>query len=172
MQALEHLAARVWEHPECYGGFSPDGDYCILTRHRDSLLLDNCNWDVACERLNAQAYDGGDEHAQSRPAVYHWRAGHWAVGWIEYLMVRADAPQATLETAGEILCSLSDYPILSEDRYSNAEFDAVCAYWERCSVRDRVDYLRDASISIFAARRDCLPSDPNGYLYETLSNGL
>jgi hypothetical protein len=172
MNAAEHLAERAWKHPDSYGGFSPDGDYVVLTRNRDSLLVDNVNWDVACETLNAEAYDGGSEHATERPAVYHWRAGHWAVGWVEYLCVRADADEATRENAGEILCSLADYPILDENRYSNAEYEAVCEFWERCSLRDRVDYLRETGHSIFAARRDELPEDSSGQLFERLSYGL
>lgn len=172
MQASEHLAEHAWKHPDCYGGFSPDGDYCILSRHRDSLLMDESNWEEACEELNAEAYDGGNEHFDPRPTVYHWRAGHWAVGWVECLMVRADAPQATLDAAGEILCSLADYPILNEDAYSEREFNAVCDYWERCSVRERAEYCKEHNISIFAARRAELPRDDNGYLYESLREGL
>lgn len=175
MHAIEHLTSGefTWKHPECYGGFSPDGDYLILSRHRDSELLDRVNWDVACESLKAEAYDGGADEFASRPVAYHWRAGHWAVGWIEYLCVRADAPADVLTAAGEIVCSLADYPILSDDRYSDAQFEAVCDWWEKMSVADRVCELQRAGRCIFAARRDTLPEDSfEGGLYERLSQGL
>lgn len=172
MHAIEHLQEYVWKKSECYGGFSPDGDYVVMSRNRDSQLLTRVNWDVACESLKAQPYDGGAKHFFRRPTVYHWRAGHWAVGWIEYLCVRADAADDVKTEASEIVCSLADYSILDEDRYCAAKWDAVCEYWEQCSVGERVDYLRDSGISIFAARRDTLPEDPNGYLFEALSHGL
>lgn len=174
MNAAEHLETAVWKHPECYGGFSPDGDYLVLSRTRDGDLLERVNWDVAVESLKAKAMDHGsfNEVPTDRPAVYHWRAGRWACGWVEYLMVRADAPDDIKEAAGEILCSLADYPILDETRYSNAECEAVDKYWSECSVSDRVDYLRDAGLSIFAARRDYLPQDANGALFDALREGL
>jgi hypothetical protein len=176
MRAAEHLAECVWKHPDNYGGFSPEGDYVVLTRHRDSELLDRVNWDVACESLKAEAYDG--ERAPrgcqflNRPNVYHWRAGHWAAGWVEYLMVRADAPADVLEEAGEIVCALAEYPILDESRHSEAEWNAVCEYWEGCSVADRVYELQRAGLCIFAARRDTLPEDPSGALFQQLAQGL
>jgi hypothetical protein len=174
MHAIEHLTSGefTWKHPDSYGGFSPDGDYLILSRHRDSELLDRVNWEVACESLKAEAYDGGARHFADRPNAYHWRAGHWAVGWIEYLCVRADAPESVLTEAGEIVCALADYSILSDDRYSEAEFEAVCDYWANLGTDDRVQYLQSAGLCIFAARRDTLPDDPTGALRERLTVGL
>lgn len=169
MDAIEHLQDCIWTAPRDYGGFSPVGDYCILSRNRDSSLLGESNWDVACKMLGAEAYDGGTEYAAERPAVYHWRAGHWACGWVEYLCVRADAPEDVQRKAGEIVCSLADYPCLDESDFSEREWDAACETWERSSIRDRMDYCARAGISIFAARRDCLPSDNAGRLFEALT---
>lgn len=170
MTASEHLTP--WVHPQYYGGFSPDGDYLILSQHRNSELLGRVNWEAACESLGAQAYDDGASGFAGRPNVYHWRAGCSLVGWIEYLCVRADAPEALLESAGEIVSALADYPILSEDKFSEAEWNAVCAYWESLEVADRVHELQRAGLCIFAARRDTLPQDDNGRLFERLSQGL
>lgn len=58
MDAIEYLPERAWKHPECYGGFSPDGDYLILSRHRDSDILSESNWAVACDACVAHgAFD-------------------------------------------------------------------------------------------------------------------
>ncbi len=172
MEAAEHLTA--WTRPSSYGGFSPDGDYCVLTRNRDSELLGNVNFDVAVESLKAQAMDHGTSNdiPADRPPAYTWIARHFAVGWVEYLMVRQDAAPDLLTTAGEIVCSLADYPILDESRYSDAQHNAVCEYWAQCSLRERAEYLREAELSLFAARREELPQDDNGRLFERLSNGL
>ena len=170
MNAIEHLNESVWTHPKDYGGFSPDGDFCILSQNRDSSLIDRHNWQTACEQLHAEAYDDGryGELADDRPMVYHWRAGHWACGWVEYLMVRADAPDNIKNEAGEILCSLAEYPVLDEDSFSEAEYNEASEYWGRCSVKERMEYLQRAELSIFAARHDYLPDDPTGALFEMI----
>jgi len=168
MNAAEHLAENAWKHPRDYGGFSPDGDYLVLSRNRDSDLLSESNWDYACRALGAEAYDGGSEYFSERPAVYHWRAGHWACGWVEYLMVRADADESVLTAAGDIVCSLADYPVLDESDYSDRECEAVNETWERASVSERVKWLQWARMNIFAARRDEFPRDDNGALFDRL----
>lgn len=169
MNASEHLPETAWKTPRYYAGFSPIGDYCILSRHRDSDILSESNWASACKSLGAEAYDGGAEYFSERPAVYHWRAGHYLVGWVEYLCVRSDAPDDTLEAAGEIVRSLADYPVLDESDFSEREWDAACSAWEQSSIRDRMDYCERAGISVFAARRSKLPSDDSGRLFELLT---
>ena len=172
MDAIEHLNETVWKRPGDYGGYSPDGDYCILAKTRDSDALARSNWRCILNTLNAAAYDGGADYHDDRPIAYHWRAGHWGVGWIEYLMIRADAPDAIKQTAGEIICALESYPVYDEQDFSELEYSEACEYWERCSVKDRLDYIQraDNGISIFAARRAELPSDDNGSLMELLTS--
>ncbi len=172
MDAIEHLAETAWKAPSNYSGFSPDGDYVILSKGRDSTLLEQCNWDVACDSLHAVYYEKGNGGIESRPMVYHWQARHWAIGWMEYLCVRSDAPESTLTTAGELVCALAEYPVLDDTLYSKLEFEAVLDYWSRCNLWDKVEYLQRAELSIFAARRDDFPRDPSGVLFAILREGL
>lgn len=172
MDAIEHLQDYTWKHPSDYGGFSPDGDYCIMSRNRDSDILIESNWAAACRQLGAEPYDngrsGGDADSfPDRPNVYHWRAGHWACGWVEYLMVRHDASESVLQEAGEIVCSIADYPILDESDFSERECNAAAEYWQQMSLRERVELMRDCGESIFAARRDWFP-DSTGRVQESL----
>ena len=175
--SLAILASHVWQRPDNYGGFSPEGDFVILARTRDSDTLGESNWYVATAvELDARPYDPPDRFAEcpdsfaDRPAVYHWRAGHWACGWVEYLMVRPDAPADVLSTAADIVRSLESYPILSDDDYSEREWNEACDTWENESIRGRLGYLEGTGISIFAARRNTLPEDPSGRLFERLTN--
>jgi hypothetical protein len=163
-------ALTLWEHPRDYGGFSPDGDYILLARTRDSSALDRSNWTCICADLDALAYDDGDDGFADRPKVYHWRAGHWACGWVEYLMLRHDADQQTLDRAHEIACALESYPVFNEDHFSELEYTEAAEYWERMSVRERYDAIKfaDCGASIFAARRAELPHDDSGSLFEYL----
>ena len=168
MQAIEHLESVKWAHPKYYGGFSPGGDYLILSRHRESDTVDRSNWDVACESLKAEAWDSRD--MEGRPMAYHFRAGHPLVGWVEYLLVRADAPDDLLTAAGEIVRRLSEYPILSDEHHSELEWNEICDYWHGLSVRNRLIVIRKSGskVSIFAARRDELPGDDDGRIFERL----
>lgn len=178
----EALAQRVWEHPSDYGGFSPDGDYVVCTRHRDSGTVARSNYQVAFRELRKVCEDFPDAPEEPFPDrgglsprsggwVYDWCASHWAVGWVEYLMVRADAPQAVLQEAARIVASIEDYPVLDDDHHSQMEWDEITEYWASCSVRDRLELIKDSGsrVSPFAARRDSFPEDDdNGALYNHL----
>lgn len=173
------ITLDVWETPSDYGGYDPVGHYGVLAQHRDSDAVARSNWLIACQRLaeiagvpvEDLAYAGGwDAGVEKAPGVYHWRAGHWAVGWVEYLMVRPDAPQAVLEAAQAIKDEIAEYPILDEDHFSKLEWTERCDYWASMSVRHRATVIKDSGcdVSLFAARRDELPRDDSGRLEEWL----
>lgn len=165
---MKYLSKNVWSHPSSYAGYSPDGDYLIVSRHRDDDDLTESNWAYVCKTLKAEAYDEGTEGYATRPNVYHWRAGHCMVGWVEYLMVRQDAPESVLKDAEAILKRLDAYPALDEDDWSEREYNSAMDYWASMSVRDRIYLLKDSGTSIFAARRAELPQDDTGYIMERL----
>ena len=169
METRKHLADTVWSKPKYYAGFSPDGDYCVMSRHRESDCLSRSNWIVACEQFDAQPWDNSDDGFESRPAVYHWRAGHCMVGWVEYLMIRADAPSELLDRAEHMLAKLDGYPVLDERHFSDMEWNEANDYWESLPVKERMEYCKEAGVSIFAARHPWIPSDNSGYIYERLT---
>jgi hypothetical protein len=150
-KTLDILSEQVWAHPGDYAGHNPVGDFVIYSRHRDSSIMENVNYNLICAELGAVDDDF------SAP-VYTFRAGHWAVGWVEYIILKKEAPEDVLEKAAEILSALSDYPILSDDAYSEAQFEAIVNYWEDETIRGRVEWCYEAGESIFAARRD-FPAD-------------
>lgn len=192
MNAIEYLEERRWEYPPDYGGFSPDGDYVILSRHRDSNALEDSNYEAAfkslqevaekfdpppddldddrnVERWNYNYRTGENDPIRSERAfgwVYDFRAGHWACGWVEYLLVREDAPDEIKQAAGEIICALSDYPVLDEEDFSKRENDEVNESWRWLSMRERMRLCAKHGTSIFAARRDTCPD--NCYIYDYL----
>jgi hypothetical protein len=87
-------------------------------QNRDSAALSRSNFRVA-ERLLADADPGGVDHENHR-------FGHWACGWFEILIVRPGSPAH--QTAWEIECALSDYPVLSDDDYCDLEAEE--SEWE------------------------------------------
>lgn len=171
MEAIEHLKeSYTWEHPKHYGGFSPDGDYLIYSRTRDSSILENINYEgiLDCLQKEASNYEYYDVHKDREkyerhfgmdeiPFVYDFRAGHPLCGWVEYILVRADAPEDFLQEAAEIVCSMADYPVFDEMAYSEAIYEALQKYWEDCSLKERVEYCKEAGLSIFVARYEYIP---------------
>jgi hypothetical protein len=161
---IKYLDDCRWKHPDYYGGFSPDGDYLICSQHRDSDALERSNYECIGRELGAEAFDDGREHPEERPVVYDFRARHWAVGWVDYLLVRSDASADILERAGEILAALSDYPVYNEEHFSGLEYNETLDYWVSLPMSERVALCRENGESIFAARRDSPPDS----VYERL----
>ena len=152
-RAKEVLQGTAWEHQNDYAGYNPLGDYVIYSRNRDSQILVNVNYAAILETLERM---NPTDHENGAPA-HDFRASHWAVGWVEYIIVKNDAPNAMLIEAAEIVCALADYPVLDEMTYSDAQWDAMIDYWDSCSTSDRIEYCRDNGTSIFAARSDIIP---------------
>lgn len=165
---MKDIHMPTWKTPDSYMGFDPVGDYCLYMKTRDSEIMTESNF--ACIKKDMEQFiEKGDfpdpnaildEYGEERPSdwFYTWSAGHWACGWVEYMMVRKDAPEEIIEKADEIYCAISDYPIYDENDYSERQDEAMWNYWKSMSMRERIQYCKEAMESIFAARRDdCIP---------------
>ena len=154
-----------WEHPSDYGGHSPDGDYVIAGQSRDSSALERSNYTCILKALNEKLAEVAPDDDES---VYDFRAGHWACGWVETIILKASAPQAVITLAEEIICALADYPVVDEEHFCELEHDEANEYWANESVSGRIDIIKQSgsSVSIFAARRDYVPSDDSGAIDE------
>ena len=168
---------QQWTRPAYYGGFSPDGDYVIYGQNRDSSALGRSNYRRIFEDLIKYAESIGcqesgiDGEGDESDMVYDFRAGHWAVGWCETILICHNAPQSLIDYADEITAALSDYPVYDESDFSELEWDEVHSYWETLPIRERVDYIRDGGGNIFAARHDYLSenADPTGSVFQRLA---
>ena len=177
MKNTNEYELPTWEQPSYYGGFSPEGDFVIYGQNRDSSALERSNYQrifedliEKAESLNCQE-NGIDGEGDDSDMVYDFRAGHWAVGWVETILICANAPDELQAMACEILGALSDYPVYDESHYSELEWNETQAYWESLPIRDRVEYIRDAGGSIFAARKDYISenADPDGSLFQAIA---
>lgn len=147
-----------WTRPGSYMGPDWPDYYVFLGQHRDSDSVSRSNFTVGLREL------GGESET-----VLVIRDSHWAVGWVETILIHQSDAKA-IAAAQEMESALSDYPVLSDDHLSELEWNEACEYWERMSVRDRVDTIRSSrcGASIFAARRAALPQDDNGSLMDEL----
>ena len=148
---------KKWTHPDCYAGATWEEYYVLLGRHRDSDSISRSNFTVALKRL------GGESET-----VIVARASHWAVGWVEELLIHESDSKAIAQ-GNAILAKIEDYPVLDEEAHSQLEWDEAAEYWERSSVSNRLEMIQRAGgISIFAARRAEIPQDDNGSLWELI----
>lgn len=128
--------------------------FVFIGRNRDSDILSESNFECALKEL------GGESDT-----VKIVRESHWACGWLEWIAIH-ESDGKSLEIADSIVASLSDYPVLNEEDFGEREWNAAQDYWESLSVSERVDMCREARVSIFSARRDCIPESDSGYIYE------
>lgn len=102
--------------------------------NRDADVLTRSNWDVACADLLKLDPEGDDHEVH--------RFGHWACGWFEIVLVRPETLCAT--DAKQTEAALSDYPVLCDSHFSDAEQTEADAVWLNCySVSQRIEYIRD-----------------------------
>lgn len=143
-----------WQYPDSYIGPDFSDYYDFIYRTRDSHPLDESNFICALNRL------GGESDT-----VQVIRQRHWACGWLEFIAIH-HTDTRSLKIADEIAGQLKVYPVLDEFHFSELELDIAENTWRGFSIADRVELCKKADISIFAARRDCIPFEDNGYIYE------
>ena len=145
-------------HPCAYWG--DHGHWLVVVgRHRESDVLERSNFQVAQERLEKIDPDCCVVESET----------HWAVGWVEHLLVDPANARAVQE-AEAMREAIEEYPILDEDHFSNLEHEEAAEYWAGMSIRGRVEACQESGVSIFAARRNYVDdsADPGGRLYEYL----
>jgi hypothetical protein len=126
-------------------------------RTRDSGILDVSNHECFLKLL---ADAGCEEDTDFVVSTF----GHWGPGWITIVLVRPDSKAYSEAEAVE--SALADYPVLSEDDFSNREWEAAQEGWALMSLRERVRLCAESRVSIFAARRDSIPQEDNGRIFE------
>jgi len=88
------------------------------TRHRESELADQSNWDAHLEALSA-----ADPSGEGFEVV---RVGNPFTGWGEHVMVSPDLAHV-VEALRE---RLENYPLLNEDDYSARQWELACESWD------------------------------------------
>jgi hypothetical protein len=150
---------KTWETPSSYFGFNPVGDFVVYVRHRESNHLDNSNFETIKAHLEkvAAGLPEPDERADRDGFgwVYTWSATHFGYGWVEYLMIREDAPAALIEAGREVEKRLADYPVFDEDDWGDRQYKGIQDYWEGLGLREKIEYCVEAGLSCFAARGEC-----------------
>ena len=114
---------KKWERQSNYWGFNPEADVLVYSVHRDSDLIDVSNFHALEKKLMEFDDKEGREQYTESP-VYSWRAKHFVVGWIDYLMLSSDAFERLKAYANHLLIEIQEYSILDEEDLANRELEA------------------------------------------------
>lgn len=152
MKHSELKNIQRWEMPSNYYGNEYHEYYVVYSHHRDSDILTESNWDYIVKAL------GGESDT-----VTIQRSGHWAVGWIELLMIH-ESDMRLLLIAEDLISSIKYYPILDDEDYCQRECEAKQWQWESMELKQKIELCSKASISIFAGRAEFAPMEVMDYL--------
>ena len=148
-----------WTLPDNYhGAVWPNWYLSGIGQNRDSNTLTRSNFMVALQRL------GGESET-----VKIIREGHWAVGWVEWIAIH-ESDEKALRVADEMQKDLQDYPVLSEDHWTELEWNEMQEAWQNMSISERLEMIKLSNVegvSRFAARHPWIP-DNSGGLDETM----
>lgn len=161
-------------HPCCYHGDHEDW-LIVIGQSRDSRVLEQSNYRSTLKALQAICTEG----------VIEERAGHWAVGWIDTIIIDPKNP-ALKKEAQSILDALTDYPIVDDEDHSNLEYEEASKYWDHLNPRERMreaketlkrihwlkpnNLIRYSRMSYHTLGND--DSDLSRYMYERCREGL
>lgn len=119
-----------WRRTENYIGESYFDYYVLLSHHRDSGLVEKSNFQSALKALNGES-----------DTVKIIRSSHWAVGWIEMILIH-ESDKESVDKDNEIEKSLESYPILDEDIFGELVTE------KETEMHDQIKY--DAEHGLFA----------------------
>ena len=100
---------QKWKRTDNYIGETYNDYYVLLSRHRDSGLVEESNFWSALKMLNGES-----------DTVKIIRFRHWAVGWIETILIH-ESDKVSVDKGFEIEKALESYPILDEDDFYERE---------------------------------------------------
>ena len=121
---------ELWTHPDSYMGEEYPEYFKGPARSRDSEPLEESNFRTALEML------GGEQE----PEVIVARSSHWAVGWVEQILVHKDA-QDKVAILQEIGNSLENYPVLNDEDFFEEEQNRYRASFDSWAKESAIEML-------------------------------
>jgi hypothetical protein len=118
---------QPWVYQKGYGGTDFTGYLMGPGIHRDSDAWEKSNFDNALEMLGGEGsgeVQDPDNPDEPLPAVVVEHSGHFAVGWVENILVHQDADDK-VAILQDIMDRLEEYPLLNEDDVSSREYDEM-----------------------------------------------
>lgn len=139
----EEIDAWIEEHTQPMDSFAYFGDEDLsmnavfYTTHRDVDCLGESNW----RRILADAQEKFPE------SFWVMKCNHWAVGWMDHLMVDVTDREA-VAWCMDVLDELEDYPVYDESDLSEVEHEATWNTFTSCTVHDVGKYLEQRQFEL------------------------
>lgn len=146
-----HTHLTPWKRPSNYAGATWFDYYPLAGRSRDSSAIEESNFRSFEKALRAKVAELGcaeiatPDVDNELATVETERSSHWAVGWVETLLVHQRAPVALLDWCEAQLERLDGYPVFDEEDFSELETEQANDVWKCFRVSDRVEYIREHS---------------------------
>lgn len=121
---------KRWAYPESYIGKDFSDYYMGLSQSRDSNALERANFKALLELL-------GGEH---EPHVIISHANHWAVGWVEQILVHKNAKKK-LDVLERAAADIEVHPVLDETSLNEEEDEDLENEWEAWGYEEAVRFL-------------------------------
>lgn len=115
--------------------------FIAAAQHRDSDCLTRSNFRCFKASLN-ELPEVKNWPGEFTPVVVE-SFNHWAVGWVEYLLIDPTATE-TVKLAEKLRAKLDDYPVLDENDFSELENNEANETWANCfRESERIKYIRE-----------------------------
>lgn len=134
-----------------YGGGDWSEYYVVLIQNRDSDTIERSNFTSAKKQLEELSGDPEAKQVEETlnldtPLVTTMSTNHWAVGWVEWLLIHEKAPDSILQEADSIAEHISEHSILDENHQSELEHKEASEYfdswvWRHEITRNFEDYI-------------------------------
>lgn len=145
-----------WKYPSNYMGCDYEGYYILYSMNRDSDYLEISNFETILklfEDIGVKVVEDYDMRFDKHPYVINVRARHWAVGWIDTIMIHEDASPDIWDQVESIINALSDYPVLDDDDYYKKEQNIIDESYE--------SYIKDEFMDIIKKHFDLYDIEEN-----------
>lgn len=115
----------------------------VATTHRDADCLTRSNYRCLIQLMGGKGTEGAKGSQSINDNVRIEEASHWAVGWVQYLIINPEAKEL-VALAEQALERLEDYPVLDEEDFSELEREEADEVWKSCyCVKERIEYIRE-----------------------------
>lgn len=143
MSKYQHL--KLWKYPPAFmldaeNTMLRESSYPIYGRHRGRSIMEDVNYTLILKDLQAKEAELGGSQDEL-PWVYDQRDSCSFAGWVECIYVRMEAPDKLLKFADDILHKLEGYPVYNEDKYGEAQYEAINSYWDLAHESEKLDLI-------------------------------
>ena len=114
---------KAWKRPDSYMGHQYWGYVGLCGQSRDSDTVERSNFERIQE--DAEKECGSREYnwlEEAMPVIETAHASHWAVGWVETLMVYW-ADVKALDFAASVRKALEGYPVYDDEHHSELAYE-------------------------------------------------